>query len=329
VNALELTLAIHDYDHTRDLVTGRVPVEGVRLRTLELEPPEINGRFSQYREWDVSEFGLGKYIAQRAAGDDSITAIPVFPARAFRQSCLYVRADSDLSEPEQLAGKRVGIPEWAQTAVVYARGFLVHQHGIDLASIDWQQAGVSEPGRVEKVQVALPQGVRVTPRPDQTLERLLEGGEVDAIITAQPPEAFIAREPWIRRLYADPRAAEAAYYRTTGVFPIMHTIAIRSDVYDAHPWIAINLMKAFEQAKRRSYVRLLDAMAARFPLPWITDDAEQAARTFGPDPYPYGIEPNRTTLEAVLSFAFEQGVARRHLAVEELFTPTTIKPLRL
>jgi 4,5-dihydroxyphthalate decarboxylase len=329
VNPLELTLAIHDYDHTRDVVSGRVPVEGIRLRTIELEPPEINGRFSQYREWEVSEFGLGKYISQRAAGDDSITAIPVFPARAFRQSSIYVRGDSDLHEPAQLAGRRVGIPEWAQTAVVYARGFLVHQHGVDLASIDWQQAGVSRPGRVEKVRVALPAGVRVTPRPDRTLEDLLFAGEVDALITAQPPDAFVARDPRIRRLFDDPRAAEEAYYRATGIFPIMHTIAIRRDVYDAHPWVAINLVKAFETAKRRSYARLEDSMAPRYPMPWMNADAAATARVFGPDPYPYGLEANRATLDAVLGFAHEQGVATRRMAVEELFAPTTLRDLRL
>jgi 4,5-dihydroxyphthalate decarboxylase len=329
MNELELTLAIHDYDHTRDVVTGAVPVGGVHLRTLALEPPEINGRFSQFREWDVSEFGLGKYISQRAAGDDSITAIPVFPARAFRQSCIYVRADSDLTTPEGLAGRRVGIPEWAQTAVVYARGFLTDHHGVDLATIAWSQAGVSEPGRVEKVRVRLPDGVVVTPRPDTTLEHLLESGEVDAIITAQPPDAWIVRRPWIRRLFADPRASEEAYYRATGIFPIMHTIAIRRDVLDAHPWIALELFKAFEIAKRRSYARLVDAMLPRLPLPWVADDAERTMAVVGRDPFPYGIEPNRTTLEAVVRFAHDQGVAERALPIEALFAPTTHSVLRL
>jgi 4,5-dihydroxyphthalate decarboxylase len=329
MHELELSLAIHDYDHTRDLVEGRVPTPGIRLRPIILTPPEINARFSQHREWQVSEFGLGKYVALRAAGDDSITAIPVFPARAFRQSSIYVRGDSDLRTPEQLAGRRVGIPEWAQTAVVYVRGFLVHHHGVDLASIEWQQAGVRRPGRVEKVKVALPDGVRVTSRPDATLEQLLIGGEVDAIITAQPPAAFVSGDARVRRLYDDPRPAEESYFRATGIFPIMHTIAIRRDVYDEHPWVAVNLMTAFEHAKRRSYDRLLDAMGWRYPLPWITDHAEHARRTFGPDFYPYGIAANRTTLEAMLAFAHEQGVAARKLEVEELFAPTTHTELRL
>lgn len=328
MNELELTLAIHDYDHTRDLVSGLVPLAGIRLRPIQLEPPEINGRFSQHREWQVSEFGLGKYVAQRAAGDESVIAIPVFPARAFRQSCIYVRSDSGLHEPEGLAGGRIGIPEWAQTAVVYARGFLVHQHGLDLAAIEWHQAGVSQPGRVEKVRVQLPAGVVVTPRPDRTLERLLAEGEVDAIITAQPPDAFAERQPWIRRLFADPRAAEEAYFRATGVFPIMHAIAVRREVLDAYPWVAIELVKGFEAAKRRSLVRLRDAMAPRYPLAWAGDAADKEAALFGADLYPYGIEDNRTTLDALLTFAHEQGVAARRLAVEDLFAPTTHRPLR-
>jgi 4,5-dihydroxyphthalate decarboxylase len=329
MNELELTLAINDYDHTRDLVEGRVAVAGVRLRTVPLSPPEINARFAQFREWHVSEYGLGKYIAQRAAGDDSISAIPVFPARTFRQSCIYVRTDSELTTPEQLAHRRVGIPEWAQTAVVYVRGLLVHQHGVALSSIEWHQAGVSRPGRVEKVGLSLPDGVTVTPHPDRTLEEMLFAGELDSIITAQPPAAYVARDTRIRRLYPDPRAAEEAYFAATGIFPIMHTIAIRRDVLDAHPWVALNLVAAFERAKQASYTRLEDAMAPRLPLPWAADDFARARSVFGKDVYPYGVEPNRTTLEAILQFAFEQGVATRRLAVEDLFWPTTHRTLAL
>lgn len=328
MNPIELTLAIHDYDHTRDIVTGKVPVEGVSLRTIELTPPELNARFSKLREWEISEFGLGKYIALRAAGDDGITAIPVFPARAFRQSAIYVARDSELHALEELAGRRVGIPEWAQTAVVWARGLLAERHGVDLASIDWYQAGVDQPGRAEKVAIRLPAGVRLTPRPDATLQDLLLAGELDALITAQPPAAFADGDGRIRRLLADPRAAEEAYARETGIFPIMHLIAIRRDAYDANPWIARNLMTAFETAKRRSVERLTDAMSPRLPLPWIADDTARAWAAFGGDPYAYGIEPNRRTLDALLGYATAQGVAARRLAVEDLFAPTVLDALR-
>jgi 4,5-dihydroxyphthalate decarboxylase len=328
MNPLELTLAINDYDHTRDLVTGKVPVEGIRLRTIELTPPEINARFSRYREWHVSEFGLGKYIALRAAGDDRLTAIPVFPARAFRHSSIYVAADSSLARLEELAGRRVGIPEWAQTAVVWARGLLAEQHGVDLTGIDWYQAGVDEPGRVEKVAIRLPAGTRLTPRPDSTLQQLLLADEVDAIITAQPPAAFVDGDGRIRRLLADPRSAEEAYVRQTGIFPIMHLVALRRDVYDAHPWIALNLVTAFETAKRRSNERLVDAMAPRLPLPWSADDAARVRAVFGGDPYPYGVEPNRRALSALLEYAATQGVAERRLEVDDLFAPTVLQPIR-
>jgi 4,5-dihydroxyphthalate decarboxylase len=328
VNEIALDVALGDYDHCRDLVRGLVPTPGMRLTFIELDPPEINGRFSLYREWHVSEYGLGKYLAQRARGDDSIIAIPVFPARGFRHSAIYVTTASDLSEPGQLSGRRIGIPEWAQTAVTYVRGFLMHQHGLDLASVSWVQAGLT-PGRVEKVALSLPPGVAVQPRPDATLEGLLLAGEVDAIITAQAPDAFLRGDGRIRRLLADPRGAEEAYYRTTGVYPIMHTVALRRDVYDAHPWIASNLVTAFEEAKQRSLRRMLDPIVWRYPLPWVPDHAERAQATFGTDFYPYGIEPNRTTLEALLEFAWEQGVAARRMEVGELFAPTTASRLHV
>lgn len=328
MNELELTLAINDYDHTRDLVHGIVPVPGIRLRPVVLPPPEINGRMTLHREWHVAEFGLGKYAALRAAGDDELVAIPVFPARAFRQSCIYVRTESDLGRPEDLAGRRVGIPEWAQTAVTYVRGFMVHQHGVDLVGIEWHQAGVNRPGRVEKVTVRPPAGTRIVPHPDNTLERLLATGAVDALVTAQPPDAFVAGEPWIRRLYADPRAAEQAYFRATGVFPIMHGVAIRRDILDQHPWVAIELLKGFETARARSLTRLRDAMFARLPLAWAEAATAAEEAVFGPDLYPYGIEPNRATLAAFLGFAHEQGVAERLLTIEEIFAPTTLRPIR-
>lgn len=328
MNPLELTLAMHDYDHTRDVVSGKVPVEGVRLRTVELTPPELNARFAKLREWEVSEFGLGKYLALRAGGDDGITAIPVFPARAFRHSAVYVPAESPLEDLGELAGRRVGVPEWAQTAVVWARGLLADEHGVDLASIEWLQAGVDEPGRAEKVALHLPPGIRLTPRPDATLEALLLGGELDAIITAQPPPSFAAGDGRVRRLLRQPRAAEEAYVRKTGIFPIMHLVAIRRDVYDAHPWVARNLVTAFEEAKRRSLARLSDAMSPRLPLPWSDDDAARSRAIFGGDPYAYGIEPNRRTLEALLGYAVEQGVASRRLAVEDLFAPAVREVLR-
>lgn len=329
MNEVPLTLAISDYDHVRDLTSGRVRAEGIALTCLDLTIPEIFARFTAHREWDVSEIGLGKYVALRSRGDDAMVAIPVFPSRIFRQSAIYVLASSKLEDARELAGKRVGLPEWAQTAAIYCRGWLAHDCGVDLASIEWHQAGVDKAGRREKVALQLPDGVRVVPRPETSLNELLLGGGVDAIMTAQPPGAFVARDPGVRRLLRDPLAVERRYWEQTGVFPIMHTVAITREALAAHPWIAVNLLSAFEAAKKRSLARAVDPAGARFPIPWSTTYAEEAQAKHGADFWPYGVEANRVTLDAFLGFAHEQGVAQQRLAPEDLFAPTTLEALRV
>lgn len=328
-NELPLTVALQEYDHVRDLTSGLVRTPGLRLNFITMPVPEMSGRFVQNREWEVSEVGLGKYTALKAQRDDTVTAIPVFPARTFRHAAFYVPADSDLHELTQLAGRTVAIPEWAQTAVVYARGLLMHEAGLTLDSIHWVQAGVNQPGRREKVKVTLPDGVVCEPRLDKSLDGMLLAHEVDAVISAQPPASFVAGDSRVRRLLADPLPADEAYFKATGVFPIMHVVAIRQDVLDANPWVAGVLLSAFDEAKRRSLARVADAMILRVPLPWVDLRAEQARRTFGEDFWPYGLDANRATLAAFLGYAHEQGVASRLMEPEELFTPTTHKPFRI
>jgi len=181
------------------------------------------------------------------------------------------------------------------------------------------QAGVNEPGRVEKVDLRLPAGLRLTPVADKTLSDMLVSGDVDAVLSAAPPACFEQGHVNILRLFENYREVETAYYRETSIFPIMHVVTIRRELVDSHPWIAVSLLKAFEEAKRRSVARALDIKAPRFPIPWCYDDARQAQATFGADYWPYGIEANRATLEAFLRYAHEQGVCHRVVAVEELF----------
>lgn len=321
---ISLTIAVSDYDHVRDLRDRRVETPGIDLRFFEFPIPQLFGRFTAHREWDVSEFGLGKYVALRSQGDDSLTAIPVFPSRTYRHTAIYVRADSELTTLEDLGGKRVGVPEWAQTATVYVRGMLAHTAGVDLRSIEWTQAGVNEPGRREKVAIRLPDGVNVTPMPSENLNSMLLSSRLDAIISAQPPTAFVADRSSVRRLLADPIAAEQKYWSETGVFPIMHVIAIKREIVDEHRWLAGNLLAAFEHAKQNSITRAVDAMISRFPIPSIATLAENASETYGPNFWPYGLEPNRRTLEAFLAFAYEQGVAERLMDPAELFEATTL-----
>jgi len=316
MDKVALTLAIGDYDHTRDLASGRVPVQGATLNVLTLPPEEAFFRFTHFREWEVSEMSMGKYVSLRSQDDESLAAIPVFPSRVFRQSMIYVREGGRIARPEQLKGARIGVPEWAQTAVIYARGYLAHQVGVPLDSVEWVQAGVNEAGRVEKVKLKVPNGVRLRPEPARSLNEMLLAGELDAVLSARPPRGM---GKGIRRLFSDYESAEEAYFRETGVFPIMHVIVIRSDVLARHPWLAMNLYKAFDEAKRRSIERLSDITASHAPLAWLAPYAERMKALFGEDFWPYGLEKNRKTLQAFVDFAFEQGVCHRKLALEELF----------
>lgn len=321
---LALTIAVSDYDHVRDFASGRIRAEGIDATVLTLPIEEIFSRFVKYREWHVSEISAAKYVALRSRGDDSLSAIPVFPSRAFRHSCIYVRGDSKIRRPEDLRGARVGYPEWAQTAGIYARALLVHEYGVPLSDIDWRQAGVAQPGRREKVALDLPDGVRVTSVPDKSLNEMLLSGELDAVITAHPLPAFMEGDGQVVRLFTDYREVERDYWQRTGIFPIMHFVVIRRDVLQDHPWVAANLQRAFEEAKRRSVARMLDPQASRVPIAWATHAAETAAEMFGGDPFPYGVEANRPTLENFLRYAEEQGVIDRSLSVDELFERTVL-----
>ena len=318
---LPLTLAIGEYDHTRDLVDGTVPVAGVDLNVLRLPIEEMFYRFLLHGEFDVSEVSLGKIAALAAQDDPRFVPIPVFPSRVFRHSSIYVRSDAGIAKPEDLAGKRIGVPEWAQTAAVYSRGMLAHEYGVDLASIHWHQGGVNDPGRREKVALELPPGYRLAVVPDRSLSEMLVAGDLDAVFSARAPAPFVAGDRRVRRLFADFRDVELAYARKTGIFPIMHVVALRRQVFERHRWVPLNLLKAFDEAKRRSLERAADVTASHFPLPWVPDELGRMRELLGADPWPYGVDANRTTLEAFLHYAIEQGVCRRLLAVEELFPP--------
>ncbi len=214
-----LTLAISEYDHVTDLVTGRVPVEGVDLTCLTLQIEEIFFRAFIYRDFDVSEVSMAKYCSMVSQGDNALVAIPVFPSRVPRHSSIYVRRDGPVKKPSDLAGRKVGLPEWAQTASVYSRGLLVHQYGIPLTAIDWVQAGVDQPGRTEKVKLNVPPGVKLTPRPDKSLNEMLLSGEIDAMLTAHAPSSFDNGHPNIGRMFEDYLDVEMNYVKETGHLP--------------------------------------------------------------------------------------------------------------
>jgi 4,5-dihydroxyphthalate decarboxylase len=326
---LPITLAISHYDHVTDLVTGRVPVEGIELTCLNMQIEEIFFRQFNYREFDVSEVSMGKYCALVSQGESPLTAIPVFPSRVPRHSSIYIRRGGPVKTPEDLAGKRVGIPEWAQTASVYSRGLLAHQYGVDLTSIEWVQAGVDQPGRLEKVKLSLPRGIKYESRPDKSLSGMLVAGEIDAALSAHPPSCFEQGHPKVARLFPDYLDVEMKYVKETGIYPIMHAVAFRREVVERHPWVAGNLFKAFEEARRRSVERALNNTSSALPLPWGYEFVRRMQEVVGPELMPYGVEANRVTLDAFLQYAHEQGVLHRRLSPEELFPPQVQKSFRV
>jgi 4,5-dihydroxyphthalate decarboxylase len=321
-----LSIAVGSYDHVRDLVSGRLRPEGIEPTFIELEIEQILQRFAHLEEWDVSEFSLAQYVARRARDDESIIAIPVFPSRVFRHGSIFVRPGT-MEGPADLVGRRVGIPEWVQTAGVWMRGILEREYRVDLAEVEWVQAGVNEAGRGESIAPDLPAGVRVESRPEDTLDEMLRTGEIDAVLSARPPRGFDGER--VVRLVTDHVEVEREWWRRTGIYPIMHVIVLRAAPYRRSPWIAASLTEAFTEAKRRGVERLRELTASRIAMPWIAEQLEELEPLFGTDWWPYGVAGNRATLEAFLDFSHRQGVARRRLEVEELFAPETLFEARV
>ena len=310
---LPLSVALSPYDHVRDL-----HAEGLDLNVQSPHLEEIFFRFTRFREWDASEMSFGKTISILANDPaPDIVALPVFVSRVFRHSSIYVgpASISTVKTPGDLEGKRVGVPEWAQTAAIYTRGILQHEYGVDLKKIDWVQAGVRQPGRIEKVQLHLPQGLRLTPVRDKSLTEMLASGALDAVLSA--------REIPGRRLFENYDAVELEYFRKTRVFPIMHLVVLRREVYEKNRWVARNLYNGFEEAKNASLARMLELGLSHFPLPWIAQQTLRWRETMGEDFWPYGVEDNRPTLEAFVQYGYEQGVCKRKLTVDEMFAPET------
>ena len=320
---LRITIATSDYDHVRDIALGRVPIQGASVNYQIYAIEETFFRFVHYREWDISEMSFGKFASIMSEDAPDIIGLPVFTARMFRQSSVYVRRGNGIESAADLAGKRIGVPEWAQTAAVYTRGWLTDDLGIPLQDIKWFQAGLNEPGRRELITLELPKGVSLTPVPEKSLKDMLQEGELDAVFAARPPVGMDDPDCLIEPLFDDGPAEEAAYFEKTGIFPIMHTLAIRRDVYEANRWLAQNVYGAFLEARERSLARIFDRQTSRFMVPWMVDYAEEKRDQLGKDFYPYGVEENRHTLEVYLRWCFEQGIAKRALTPDELFAPET------
>ncbi len=319
MNKVKLTVATTDYDHFRDLRLGFVQPEGIETTWLTLGHHEIFARFTFNREWDVTELSFAKFTAQVTRENPDIIGLPVYASRLFRFSSFYVNKKKGIKTAQDLKGKRIGSPEWAHTAAVYMRGWLQHEAGVRLQDVQWVQAGTNENGRIEMVELNLPTGVALPRVRDKSLSEMLASGEIDCALIARPPNCFLQGHPDIERLFPDYLGLEEDYYRRTKVFPIMHVIAVRAEILKQNPWIARNLYNAFNESKRRSLERLFDPAVSRYPLPWLPTYARKMRDMFDGDPFPFGIEENRPTLETFLQYCHEQGIAHRLAKPEEIF----------
>ena len=320
--SLRLTLACGPYDRTAALADGRVRIQGVELNYLPLSAEEIFFRMARYGEFDAAEMSLSSYTLTLER-DRPFVAIPVFPSRTFRHHGVYVHADSGYTHPSELAGKTVGIPEYQMTAAVWIRGILAEHYGLPVDSVAYRTGGLLQPGRVEKLAIRIP-GVDIAPIPEgATLSDMLERGEIDALYTARTPRRFADGTCRVRRLWADPAAAEREYFERTGIFPIMHTLVIRRDVYERNRWVARALYDAFEQAKELASQALGETVALAGMLPWSHLEVSAVRELMGPDIWPYGLEENQNCLAVFLRYMHEQRLTKRLLTPEELFVPET------
>jgi 4,5-dihydroxyphthalate decarboxylase len=328
---LEIDLGCGDYDLVRPLRDGRVRAEGMEINFVSIDkPPEVHWRMGMHSEFDAAEMSFGSYVAGRARGDFPFVAIPAFVYRKFRHSAAYFNIDSGITRPEDLTGKRVGVPEWQMTATVWLRGILQEEHGVSVTDVRWFTGGLETWGRKEKIPLQMPPDISVETIPEgETLSAMLVAGKIDALLSAQVPGPYVKRMAQVRRLYANPRQAEADYFRRTGIFPIMHVMVIREELYRRHRWVAQSLFKALLEAKAICIDSASKNDCIHSILPWAGNYLEQTRQLMGEDFWPYGVEPNRKTIETFLRYAREQGLTLRVLKPEDLFVKETLDTFRV
>lgn len=327
---LRLTMACWNYDRTRALMDGRVQADGIELNYLNLPVEETFFRMLRHREFDIAEMSLSSYTLSLFRENPPFIAIPVFPSRFFRHSCIYIHAGSGIREPRDLAGKRIGNPEYQMTAPVWIRGILSDEYGVPVTSATYFSGGEEEPGRPEKLALSLPPQFRLQAIPsDNTLSHMIQTGEIDALYTARAPSTFTRGSGAVHRLFPDYAAVERAYYLKTKIFPIMHTVVIRREVYEQNKWVAQSLYKALVTAQKEVYDDLHDTAALKFMLPWLLPHVEETEKLMGRNFWPYGLEENQHTLSTFLRYSFEQGLSKRQLTPQELFAPESLESFKI
>jgi 4,5-dihydroxyphthalate decarboxylase len=330
MSKLRLTMACWNYDRTRGLMDGRVPIEGVELNYLNLPVEETFFRMMRHREFDAAEMSLSSYTISLFQENPPFIAIPVFPSRSFRHSGIFIHSGSGIREPKDLIGKRVGNPEFQLTAVVWIRGILADEYGVPVSSVRYFTGGLEDPGRIEKASVALPPEIKIQPIPeDKSLSKMLEAGEIDAVYAPRAPSTLYNGSGKVRRLFPDYQTVEREYYLKTKIFPLMHVIAIRREVYEKNRWLAQSLFKAFVAAQRELYEDMHQVAALKCMLPWLIAHVEETERLMGRDFWPYGYAPNVHPLRTFLRYSYEQGLSKRQLEPNELFAPESLESFKI
>jgi 4,5-dihydroxyphthalate decarboxylase len=330
MSKLRLTLACWNYDRTRALADGSVQPDGIELTYLNLPVEETFFRMLRYREFEVAEMSLSSYTVSLFRDDPPFIAIPIFPSRSFRHNGIFVSTKSGVREPKDLIGKRVGNPEYQLTAQVWIRGILSDEYGVAPSAVEYWTGGEEQPGREEKIALSLPPEIKVRRiGPTQTLSQMLADGEIDALYAPRIPSTLAMRPKDVRRLFENYAEVERAYYLRTKIFPIMHAVVIRRDIYRAYPWVAQSLYKAFIESQRLIYEDFQETAALKTMLPWLVAHVEEVKRTMGRDWWPYGFESSKHVIETFLRYHHEQGLSKRRLRPEELFAPETLESFKI
>jgi 4,5-dihydroxyphthalate decarboxylase len=285
--------------------------DGIDLINLNMPVEETFFRMLRYREFDVAEMSLSSYVMSCFTEGRPFVAIPVFPSRFFRHSSIYVNAEAGIREPKDLIGKRIGTPEYQMTAPVWIRGILADEYGVRVEDVTHFTGGEEAPNRTEKLPLNLPPHINVQKiGPEQTLAAMLRDGDIDALYTARKPSTYTGPEGGVTRLFENFMEVERAYFRKTRIFPIMHTIVIRREIYEA---------------QQRTYKDLQETAALKAMVPWLAAHVEDARREMGDDYWSYGFNANRNTLDTFLRYSYEQGLSKRLLSAEEIFVPETME----
>lgn len=327
---LRLSVAVGNYDRVRPLVDGDVQIEGVDPIFMLQDPEEIFFRAFRHADYDICELSLSSYSVKTAAAASPYIAVPVFPSRAFRHTSIYVRADRGINTPEDLKGKRIGVPEYQLTANVWVRLLLEEEYGVKPSDVTWVRGGYEDATRVEKIALKLPDDVELQNAPEgETISQLLADGKIDAVIGPRAPSCFDRGHPEVRYLFDDPHKSATEWYARTKLFPIMHTLGIRKTLADQHPWLPGAVMKAFESSKAVALARLSDTAATKVTMPFVEDHLRAARKLMGTDFWSYGFSENEHVVDRFLARHHAEGLSVRRLHPHELFHPASLESFKI